>query len=45
MSVVENAASGPYTVGDHLVDRLAELGADRVSGCPATKASGCSTAS
>jgi alpha-keto-acid decarboxylase len=29
-----NAASAPYTVGDHLVDRLAELGVDRVFGVP-----------
>ncbi|MEX5718394.1 alpha-keto acid decarboxylase family protein [Geodermatophilus maliterrae] len=34
MSAIENATSAPYTVGDHLVDRLAELGIDRVFGVP-----------
>ena len=34
MSAARDTATAPYTVGDHLVDRLAELGVDRVFGVP-----------
>jgi hypothetical protein len=46
VSAAGDTVTAPYTVGDHLADRLAELGVDRVFGvCPATTASGCPTTS